>query len=351
MIGKVKRIDPWRVFIFLVIAGGLLLQSSCIQSMPGAKESTPAPTEERAQEPLLYQSENYIVYKLIGGETPATLAERFLGDEKKAWVIEDENNGASFEKDQWIVIPLKDKNKGGLHSDGYKVVPILSYQDFAEKCEAPHSTPRKIFIHQMNYLKENGYRVISLKELLGFLEYKHGIPEKSVVLTVDDGYRSFYTIAYPILREYGFRATVFISTDFMRKSKNRVTWNQLKKIKADGFEVGSGCVSRTDLTKKKEKEREKAYFKRIENELVRSKKIIDRKLGQKTIHLAFPYGGYNQRILQLSEGAGYKIGLSVRKGSNPFFADPLSLKRNRIIHRDMKRFIANLETFKKFSLE
>ena len=64
MIGKVKRIDPWRVFIFLVIAGGLLLQSSCVQFMSGAKESKPAPTEEKAQEPLLYQSENYIVYML-----------------------------------------------------------------------------------------------------------------------------------------------------------------------------------------------------------------------------------------------------------------------------------------------
>jgi peptidoglycan/xylan/chitin deacetylase (PgdA/CDA1 family) len=319
--------------------------------MPGEKESKPGPSEEKAQEPTYYQSESHVVYKLSGGETPATLAVRFLGDVEKAGGIEDENKGSSFEKGQWVVIPLQDKNKGGLQSDGYQVVPILSYQDFAEKCEAPHCTPRKILIHQMNYLKDNGYRVISLKDLLGFLEYKHGIPKKSVVITVDDGYRSFYEIAYPILNEYGFKATLFISTDLMRKSKNRVTWNQLKKIKADGFEVGSGCLSRTDLTKRRAKEREKAYLKRIENELVRSKKIIDRKLGQKTIYLAFPHGGYNQRILQLSEDAGYKIGLSVRKGSNPFFADPLSLKRNRITHRDMEHFIASLETFKKFSLE
>jgi len=351
MTGKVKRIDLWRLFIFLLFSGGLLLQTSCLQSMPGAKESKPAPPEETAQKPLYHQSENYIVYQLQGGETPATLAARFLGDEKKDWVIEDENKGSSFEKGRWVVIPLQDKNKGGLQSDGYQVVPILSYQDFAEECEAPYCTPRKIFINQMNYLKENGYRVISLNELMGFLEYKHGLPEKSVVITIDDGYRSFYRIGYPILSEYGFTATVFVSTDLMIRSKNRVTWKQLKKIKANGFEVGSGCRSRTDLTKKRQKESDKAYFKRIEKELVRSKKIIDQKLGQKTIYLAFPFGGYNQRILQLSEDAGYKIGLSVRKGSNPFFADPLSLKRNRITHRDMEHFIASLETFKTFSLE
>ena len=198
MIGKVKSIEPWRIFIFLVIVGGLLLQSSCIQFTSGEKESTSATPEKKAQKARHYQSENYIVYQLKGGETPATLAVRFFGDEKKAWVIEDENKEASFEKDQWVVIPLKDKNKAGLQSDGYQVVPILSYQDFAEKCEAPHCTPRKNFIHQMNYLKENGYRVISLKELLGFLEYKSRIPEKSVVITVAVKPYSF-KMGYPIL--------------------------------------------------------------------------------------------------------------------------------------------------------
>ena len=79
--------------------------------------------------------------------------------------------------------------------------------------------------------------------------------------------------------------------------------------------------------------------------------MIDKNLKQNTLYVAFPYGGYNQRILQISEEAGYKIGLSMRKGSNPFFSDPLSLKRSRIINRDMKGFMANLVTFKAFSLE
>lgn len=351
MLGKVNRFYPLQAFIFLVMAGGLLLQSPCIQAASGGTENKSASAEKKSQKPMVYSSENYVVYKLRGDETPATLAKKFLGDSKKAWIIEDENKEASFEKGQWVDIPLKDKNKGGLQSDGYQVVPILSYQDFAENCEAPQCTPREVFINQMNYLNENGFRVISLRALLGFLEYKHGIPEKSVVITVDEGYRSFYNIAYPILKEYDFVATVFVSTGLIKKSKNRVNWNQLKKIKAGGFEIGSGCLSRTDLTKKKEMEKETAYLRRVKNEIVQSKKIIDQHLRQKTIYLAFPHGGYNQRILQMSEEAGYKIGLSLRTGSNPFFADPLSLKRNRITDRDMKHFIARLETFKKFSLK
>ena len=352
MTGRVKHIGLLKLFGFFVFAGGLLLQFSCVLPKPDAdKKTNPASAKGAPREGQYFKSENYIVYRALGGETAASLAKRFLGDEKKSWMIEQENKKAAFKKDQWVVIPLKDQNKGGLLPDGYQVVPVLSYHDFAEKCGAPLCTPKHIFQEQMKYLSDNGYTVITMNAFLGFLEYQHGIPERSVVITIEDGYRSFYKIAYPILKSYGYPATVFIYTSLVNKSKNGITWAQLRKIKADGFEVGSNCISRTDLTKKKEMEKESDYLKRIKNELFLSKKTIDKNLRQKTIYLAFPHGGYNQRILQLSEEAGYKIGLSMRKGSNPFFSDPLSLKRSRIINKDMKRFIANLETFKAFSLE
>ena len=352
MTGRVRQIGPLKKFGLIIVAGGLLLQFSCIPLVPNADKNTKSASSKRGtQEAQYYKSENYIVYRAVGGETPASLAKRFLGDAKKAWVIEDENKGTKIEKDQWVVVPLKDQNKGGLQPDGYQVVPILSYHDFADKCGAPLCTPKKIFQEQMKYLWDNGYRVITMGELLGFLEYKHGIPERSVVITIEDGYLSFYKIAYPILRSYGYPATVFIYTGNMNRNKNGITWGQLRKVKKDGFEVGSNCISRTDLTKKREREKEADYLKRVKNELVLSKKTIDKNLRQNTRYLAFPHGGYNQRILQLSEDAGYKMGLSMRKGSNPFFADPLSLKRSRIISRDMKRFIASLQTFKAFSLE
>ena len=348
----VKYNSLLKILGLFVFAGGLLLQFSCILPVPDADNKTePALSKGEPREAQYFKSENYIVYRALGGETPVSLAKRFLGDEKKAWMIEDENEEAVFKKDQWVVVPLKDQNKGGLRSDGYQVVPILSYHDFAEKCGAPLCTPKQIFQEQMKYLSDNGYRVITMKALLGFLEYKHGIPERSVVIAIEDGYRSFYKIAYPILKSYGYPATVFIYTSLINKSKNGITWAQLRKVKAEGFEVGSNCISRTDLTKKMEMEKESDYLKRIKNELFSSKKTIDKNLRQNTIYLAFPYGGYNQRILHFSEEAGYKVGLSMREGSNPFFSDPLSLKRSRIVNKDMKRFMANLETFKAFSLE
>ena len=76
-----------------------------------------------------------------------------------------------------------------------------------------------------------------------------------------------------------------------------------------------------------------------------SKQIIDRKLNQDTVAIAFPYGTYNQEILDLCKKFGYKLGLSVKRGGNPFFTNPLTLNRSQLLKRDMDYFIKNLDTF------
>lgn len=344
------RVTLW-VIIFPFIGGGLLVQSSCSTLRPDKKAKKTIVSEKKPTKPVVYKSDEFIVHIIRGGEFPADLAERYLGDRKRSWVIEDANEGIPFEKNRAIIIPMKERNKGGLTKEGYQVVPVLTYHRFSGRCKPSLCIPAHIFDRQMKYLKDNGFRVISLGELLGFLQYRHALPKKSVVITIDDGYRSTYDIAYPILKKYGFTATLFIYTDFIGQSKKALTWNQLRRIKARGFEVGSQTLSHDDLTKKKRGEAEKAYLARVRKELLESKKKIDKKLRQNTNYLSFPYGSYNHRILRMVEQAGYKMGFSVKRGGNPFFADPLNLKRNQILKRDMKTFITRLKTFQKLSLE
>lgn len=335
---SVERLKGFALMVCMIVAGPFFL-SSCATLFAARSASTP----------MVFQSDEYVVHRLQKEETPATLAERFLGDKKRSWVIEDANEGITFEKGEILVIPLKEENKGGLTADGFQVVPILSYHRFAHNCDSPLCLPTRIFDEQMNYLKENGYRVVSFKVLLGFLEYRHSIPKRSVVITIDDGYRSAYDIAYPILKKYAFTATLFIYTDFVGVSRNAVTWNQLREMKANGFEVGGHTVSHCDLTKQMGGEDAQAYIARIEKELRVSKQIIDKKLRQNTIFLAFPYGCYDPTVLGICERLGYKIGTSVKRGSNPFFADPLALRRNQILKRDMRTFVSRLRTFDKLS--
>jgi len=326
------------LLLALIIPPGLL---SCAFNSPALKQSSKN----------LFRSKDFIIYQLPAAATPAQLAEKFLGDNKKSWLIEESNTGVDFNSGEPIIIPLNNTNKAGLRVDGFQTIPILTYHRFTEDCSSPLCLRSSTFEHQMRYLKENGFHVISPEELLAFLEYKQGLPKKSVLITMDDGYRSVYEVAYPILKKYGFTATLFIYTNFVGASKLAITWDQLKKMKADGFSIGSHTIYHSDLTLPKDGETEADWMARINKELHGSKKIIDKKLRQDTYLLAYPYGNYDQRSINIAKKAGYKIAMSVQRGGNPFFANALLLRRDQILRKDMQTFISRLNTFKPMSLK
>ena len=323
------------LFICVLIGINSLVFNSCAPS-----RSTTQPLNANA-----FRSEEYVVYQLKENETSAELAAKFLGGQKKSWIIEEANPGTRFRNGNSIVIPLKAKNRGGLSADGFQTIPILTYHRFAEDCSSPLCMPKKTFDRQMRYLKENGYHVITAEDLVAFLEYRRGLPQKSVLITMDDGYRSVYNIAYPILNKYGFKATLFIYTSFVGVSKMAITWDQLKEMRANGFAVGSHTIYHSDLTSPKENESDQDHIARIRKELNGSKKIIDQKLGQNTSILAYPFGYYDQRSIQMAKAAGYKLAMSVKRGGNPFFANPLTLRRDQILKKDMQSFVSRLKTF------
>jgi len=334
----------------LILMLVVMMTSSCAGLSPVFSSAGKGSLGDKSMRSVVLESEDYIVYRLEGNESPPMLAERFLKDSGLSWVIEDANEGTPFEKGQMVIIPLKEENRGGLKDQGYQTVPVLCYHHFDEDCHSSLCTPVSLFEEQMRYLKDKGYRVIPMRALLGFLNYRNALPQKAVILTIDDGYRSAYDIAFPILKKYGFTATLFIYTDFIEASTSALTWDHIRAMKDGGFEVGSHTLSHCDLTKRREGEEMEAYLARIVKELRLSKEIIDDQLNQDTSYLAFPYGEHNQRVLNLCEEVGYKMGFSVRKGGNPFFSDPLTLRRNQILRKDMRSFVSRLTTFHHVSL-
>lgn len=336
--------------IFLAVGLFLLFLSSCVTTGTTPDWAGTEGADKQHGKPPAFQSEDYILYELEGYETPEDLALRFFGDPKKKWIIEDNNEGLRYEKGQLIVIPRKEEARGGLSVKGYQKVPILTYHRFGKKSKSRLCIPAQVFDQQMAYLKKNGYRVIPLSDLIPFMQLQASLPKRAVVIAIDDGYKSAYEIAFPLLKKYGFTATLFIYTDFIGIPGSSVTWEQLKEMKSSGFEVGSHTLSHSNLIKKRKDESEKAYLERVEKELVLSKQIIDKKLNQDTIAIAFPYGAYNQEILDLCKKAGYRLGVSVRRGGNPFFSNPLSLNRSQLFSRDLDSFINNLDTFHDVSL-
>jgi peptidoglycan/xylan/chitin deacetylase (PgdA/CDA1 family) len=347
---KIFRPRAKSVF-YIALLAGLGLVTSCAWENFDRRPSEPAFAKDKPEERVVFRSEDYAVLRLRGGEDAESLAREFLGDPRRAWMIEEANRGAPWKRDQMIVIPLKEENRGGLMPEGYQIVPVLCYHHFAENCDSSLCTPPSVFERQMRFLKEEGYSVISTAELVEFLAFRRAIPRKAVVINLDDGYRSTYEIAYPILKKYGFTATFFIYTSFIGASKNALTWDQLKALKADGFEVGSHSVTHADLSKKMAGESDKEYVARIKRELLVSKQILDDKLNQNTHYIAFPYGEFSPVLLKLCEEAGYRVGFSVKSGGNPFFSEPLTLKRDQILKKDMESFSVKLKTVQPISLK
>lgn len=292
----------------------------------------------------VYKSDDFIIYQLQKETTSEALAERFLKNPRQAWVIEEANPGASFQKGKTVIIPLKDDNRAGLFREGYQVVPILCYHRFGKTCRSALCVSETAFRAQLEYLRDNGYRAISLGELYEFLTYNKAVPLRSVVITIDDGYRSIYDIAYPLLKEFGFTATFFIYTDFIEATSMSLTWDQLREMRAAGFEIESHSVTHSDLSLKQKGESDDAYRQRITLELTQSKAIIDRELDQNTRFLAYPYSKYNRWILAQTTAAGYLLGLTVERGANPFYMDHLVLKRNQVLQEDLDYFSSRITT-------
>jgi len=301
--------------------------------------------------PDVYRSDERILHRLKAGETPEMLAKRYLGEARLAWMVEDANPKEAFLPDRLVVIPLVIENLAGITDKGFQTVPILCYHRFARSCDSPLCMPTEIFEQQLRYLKENGYRVIGPEALAEFLDYRKPIPKNAVMISVDDGYRSTYDMAYPILKKYGFTATLFIYTDYVGVSSQAITWDQLRELKREGFTIGSHSIAHSDLSKQKKDEDKKTYLARLKREIFRSKQILDEKLGQDTLIFSYPFGRQNQTVVSLARQAGYTVAVTVDRGSNPFFANPFLIKRDQILKRDMDRFASRLKTFNYYPLK
>ena len=297
----------------------------------------------------IYQSKKYVIYQPRSGDSPASIAKRFLGDPRKAWLIEEANQ-APMDARSPVIIPLKPQNIGGLRPDGIQQVPVLCYHRFGDQTQSPLNIPADIFEAQMRYLKDGGYRTITASDLLDFLNYRQPIPKKSVIITIDDGYESFFSVAYPILEKFEFTAILFIYTNFVGVSRQALSWNQLRDLKSAGFTIGSHSMAHSDMTKQGEDESRVAFLERLRRETVESKAIIDRKLNQDTVVFAYPFGRWDPNAMAMVEQAGYDLAFTVDRGGNPFFAHPLALHRDQVLKRDMASFISRLQTFQPISL-
>ena len=187
----------------------------------------------------------------------------------------------------------------------------------------PLSVTPTEFANQLNYFKTYNYHPISMKELYDYLEKDAPLPVKPVVITFDDGYVDNYDYAYPLLKKFGYPATVFVITKFVG-TNGYINWEQAKEFEENGISIESHTVNHITLSTQSN---EKALF-----ELTKSKDIIEKKLGKQVKFVAYPEGFYNKLTEKLVQEAGYRGAVTIRYGSVDKASDPYALERIPIFH-------------------
>jgi len=293
---------------------------------------------------VLY-SPNFVTVIVREGDTFSSLAEKYLKDPRLDWVISEYNETDSLKPGQFLIIPLTPQRKGGLTLVGYQTVPVLSYHNFSPPETNRLTVSQRAFGQQMEFLREKGYRVIPMDQFFDFLEWKAAIPPKSVVLTIDDGWRSAYEIAFPILEQYGYPASLFIYTDMIASGKQALSWNLLKEMAAYGITAECHTRSHRNLTLPGKRESFKEYFERLEKELTDSREIIRNKLGREAKYLAYPFGDTNHLVIALAKKLGFRGAFTIHRGSNPFFIHNYRVNRSMIYGSfSLTQFERNLES-------
>ena len=180
----------------------------------------------------------------------------------------------------------------------------------------------------MKELKDKGITVISMQDLLAWKRGEKNIPPRCAVITFDDGWKSQYEVAWPIMKKYGYPFTLFIYTEGVRGGAlgggEAITWEQLADLRDNGVDIQAHTATHQDLReghnvtviepggKRSRKKLTGAdYEKWVQNEVVGCKELLEQRLGIKVNCFAVPFGNYNDHVKELARNAGYEAMFTV----------------------------------------
>lgn len=219
-------------------------------------------------------------------------------------------------------------------------IPILMYHYIGnnpkpeDKARDSISLGPDRFEEQMKYLKDNGYTTITLDTLYPALKNQVTLPNKTLILTFDDGYMDFYYNAYPILQKYGMKATVFIPTALMNQGYY-LTWEQIKDMSSSGLiTYGAHGVNHYHMTT--------LSAESLDFELAESKKVLQEKLGIPINFFAYPYGSVDTRVIKATKKAGFIGAVGTWASKIQSEGTTLNMPRMRVGNIDLPTFISLL---------
>src|SRR6201981_1998742 len=208
-------------------------------------------------------------------------------------------------------------------------VLIFCYHRLVDKIRYPGTeiTPAA-FEAQMKELKDKGITVISMQDLLAWKRSEKNMPPRCAVITFDDGWKSQYEVAWPMMKKYGYPLTLFIYTEGVRGGTlgggEAITWEQLADMRDNGVDIQAHTATHQDLRegpsvlviepggkRARKKLTGAEYEKWVQNEVVGCKELLEQRLGIKVNCFAVPFGNYNDHVKELARNAGYEAMFTV----------------------------------------
>ena len=220
-------------------------------------------------------------------------------------------------------------------SSGNSSATILIYHRFGEERYPTTNVSVERFREQMLYLRENSYRVLPLQKLLSLLSTGKAFPAKTVAITIDDGYKSVYETAWPVLKEFGYPFTVFLyvkATD--NKHWDYMDWNQVRELQTAGVDFQDHGYAHHRFGSRPQEMNEEEYIAWIRDDFTKSSTLIEKELGYKPTMLAYPYGEYNRVVVKTAKELGFTSLFSQDPGSVSHHTDFSFIPREPILGTD-----------------
>ncbi|MGE0267753.1 MAG: polysaccharide deacetylase family protein [Candidatus Omnitrophota bacterium] len=210
--------------------------------------------------------------------------------------------------------------------DSHRIFPIVMYHhiDLLDKFEVATIPPERFEKH-LQYLAKNRFDVLTMDELIAAKKSSQPLSRKTVALTFDDGYLDNFTYAFPLLKKYGFKATMFVSSDMVGQP-GYMDWNQLREMREYGIVIGSHTRRHKYLPDLTQEE--------LLDEIVNSRKLLQEKLNFPVDHFSYPVGGFNAKIKEIVQKSGYLSAVSTNRGYDRYNKDLFELKRVTIDEQD-----------------
>lgn len=220
-------------------------------------------------------------------------------------------------------------------------VAVMMYHHLTDKPmpQFPWVLSASEFDDQMKLLKQEGFHVITMEQYRQFMLYGGAVPDNAVLLTFDDGYESFYKVAFPILKKYGYTAIDFVIVSTIDhpdpNGVPKLTWDQMREMKREGMGFYNhtydmhhyGIVDAEGgqrpalsallyINDENRNEYNEEYYSRVTHDLAKAEQRLREELGNTDSALAFPYGSYNDKLLSVCNSLGISLTFKTKDGLN-----------------------------------